>query len=395
MGCVPKNRKIDVKNAIHYYDTKFSNITLRNNESAGEQAIFEKITNLYNNIIVKEREKSNMEEKYTVGDIITKVESASTDFERTNTDLKRRYIIWNIESFNIVASKISGVKGTFGTGYPFYGLDRNLEGILPIIPEQIRYNRQLLRDGEPYQKSIWQCQSCLSEKKYDLMPDLKSICKPCPSVFDKLKPRKIINRLPDIDMWVVCEDGCQEQVQEQLCELLEQCNMNTSDKNPLRTFEEMSQIVELLKQGIMPETFLPIDLHIMEYSKINGLIKTVPSVLEHTKREGQKPYLPIQPISYRKEWQYEEAYNFVYDFLSAFTEFNFEENLQNALNQSRVKVATSFTKEELFRFLLDSATESNRRRFDLLELEELFFEKIEDWQQDRKSNKHGDREVEF
>lgn len=27
---------------------------------------------------------------------------------------------------------------------------------------------------------------------------------------DKLKPRKIINRLPDLDMWLVCEDGCVE-----------------------------------------------------------------------------------------------------------------------------------------------------------------------------------------
>ena len=30
------------------------------------------------------------------------------------------------------------------------------------------------------------------------MPDLKRICKPCPQVKDSIKPRKVINRLPDV-----------------------------------------------------------------------------------------------------------------------------------------------------------------------------------------------------
>ena len=48
---------------------------------------------------------------------------------------------------------------------------------------------------------------------YDIMPDLKIVCKPCPNMIDSLKPRKIINRLPDLDMWLVCEDGSIEQAQ--------------------------------------------------------------------------------------------------------------------------------------------------------------------------------------
>lgn len=138
-----------------------------------------------------------------------RVEKASTDFEKTNTELKRRYIVWNIEVFNKIGSLVSVGKGTFGTGYPFYALDENLQGKLPIIEEQIRYNRQLVRDGEPVQKSIWQCKKCL-EQNYSEMPDLKKLCKPCPNTIDELKPRRIINRLPDIDMWLVCDDGCIE-----------------------------------------------------------------------------------------------------------------------------------------------------------------------------------------
>ena len=40
-----------------------------------------------------------MGEDITVKDITDKVERASTTFEKTNTDLKRRYLIWNIEVF--------------------------------------------------------------------------------------------------------------------------------------------------------------------------------------------------------------------------------------------------------------------------------------------------------
>lgn len=140
-----------------------------------------------------------MNESKTIKDVVEEVEKSSTTFEKTNTDLKRKFLKWNIEAFNMIASSVSVNRGSFGTGYPFYVLDENLNGEIPIISEQIRYNRQLVRDGEPVQKSIWQCKSCL-ERNYDIMPDLKIVCKPCPNMIDSLKPRKIINRLPDLDM---------------------------------------------------------------------------------------------------------------------------------------------------------------------------------------------------
>lgn len=150
--------------------------------------------------IERERKMSdNIEQNITIKELVTKTEVASTDFEKNNTELKRKYLVWNIEAFNCIALAVSANKGSFGTGYPFYALDKDLKGDLPIIQEQIRYNRELVRDGEPFQKSIWLCESCL-KTKYSEMPDLKKICKPCPNMNDKLKPRKIINRLPDLDM---------------------------------------------------------------------------------------------------------------------------------------------------------------------------------------------------
>ena len=144
--------------------------------------------------------------KQTIEEWTKSVEKISTGFEQINTELKRKYIIWNIEVFNTLASHIKESIATFGTGYPFYVLDENLEGEIPIIQEQVRYNRQLVRDGEPFQKSIWECKKCLDER-YEQMPDLKTICKPCPRISNKLKPRKLINRLQDIDMWIMCRNN--------------------------------------------------------------------------------------------------------------------------------------------------------------------------------------------
>lgn len=331
-----------------------------------------------NNITMKETPNYDI----TIEEMINKVETASTDFEKTNTELKRKYLIWNIEAFNSLASSVSVSKGSFGTGYPFYALDTNLEGPLPIIQEQIRYNRQLVRDGEPFQKSIYLCKSCL-EKNYKNMPDLKTVCNPCPNMIDTLKPRKLINRLPDLDMWLICEDGCIEKAQEELSTLLKKYDMRTSDVDPFLSIDDVAQISELLKSGNKPGIFLPIDTHIIEYSALKELIEQVPETLKEAKQNIKKPYLPIHPKSYRKQWQYDdEAYNFIYDFLSAFTSFNFSEELQQSLAQSRLEVANNYTPEELFNFLLQSATPANFRRFQSMHLEDYFFKRVEGWKSD-------------
>lgn len=320
-----------------------------------------------------------MEGDITIEDITKEVESASTNFEKTNTELKRKYLIWNINAFNILASQVSVHKGSFGTGYPFYALNGNLEGTIPIIDEQIRYNRQLVRDGEHFQKTIWLCKSCL-EDKYSQMPDLKKICRPCPNMIDKLKPRKIINRLPDLDMWLVCEDGSVNIAQEELSRLLRLYDMHTSDVNPLGSIDDIVQISKMLKSGVLPKIFLPIDTHIIEYSKLKELIETVPKVLKEAKEKKIRPYLPIQPKSYRKQWQYDdEAYNFIYDYLSAFSEFNFPRELQQTLDDSRLDVASEYGEDELFEILMQSANESNFRRFQSTELEGYFTKRVKGW----------------
>lgn len=315
----------------------------------------------------------------TIGEITSKVANSSTDFETSNTDLKRKYLIWNIEAFNLIASSIDVSKGSFGTGYPFYALDKNLEGTLPVIEEQKRYNRQLIIDGRPLHDVRWLCENCL-KTRYFSMPDLKQICNPCPNVPKILKPRKLINRLPDLDMWIVVEDGHSEEVQEELLEKFSKYGIASSDIDPIKSIDDVYRIAQNLKSNTMPGLHLPMDAHIMEYSKLKEIIEQVPDILNDAKNNNTIPYLPIHPISYRKMWQYDdEAYNYIYDFLSAFTSFNFDQELQETLDNSRLRVVNEHTPEELFDFLLKSATQANFRRFQSHELEKLFYKRISDW----------------
>jgi hypothetical protein len=181
-------------------------------------------------------------------------------------------------------------------------------------------------------------------------------------------------------MWLVCEDGSVEKAQEELSILLEKYNMRTSDKNPFASIDDVVQISQMLKEGRFPKIYLPIDSHIIEYSELKKLIEQVPEVLAVAKKEERIPYLPIHPKSYRKEWQYDdEAYNFIYDFLSAFTSFNFPEDLQQTLDDTRMKVAGEYSTYELLDFIMKSATEANFRRFHTPELEENFFKRVGDW----------------
>lgn len=320
-----------------------------------------------------------MKDNITVKEITETVANASTNFELANTELKRKYLEWNISAFNIIAKRVTVGKGTFGTGYPFYVLDKNLKGKMPIINEQKKYNRQLVLDGTRYAKEIWKCQSCI-KTKYANMPDLKKICKPCPITANSIKPRKIINRLPDLDMWLVCEDGKVSEAEKQLSELLNQYKMFTSDKDPLLAIDNVVKISRSIKYNKKTQIYLPIDTHIIEYSELKRLIEEVPEVLSYSYESGEIPYLPIQPKSLRKQWQYDdEAYNFIYDFLSAFSEFNFPEELKKSLDTSRAKIVKQFTSEELFDALMGAATEANFRRFQTTGLEKIFLNKMEEW----------------
>lgn len=303
---------------------------------------------------------------------------ASNEFERANSELKREYLIKNINVINAVMSRVPGYCGSFGTGYPFYVLDFKLEGELPIIEEQIRYNDELLEAAKKLD-SGWRCESCLNTCSQS-MPDLKQICKPCPQMHDDLKPRKVINRLPDIDMWMICLDPYVDIAKDKLARIFDTLDMRTSDVDPIQTIKDITEISNDLSNGTMPTKMLPLDIHIIKYSKISSLISEIPYVINDAIRYNQKPYLPIHPISLRKTWQFDdEAYNFVLDYMYSLTPFSWKKNLNNKLETSRTIISELFSDEELNDILRSVSPDSVTRRLKTKQLQNVYQRRINSW----------------
>lgn len=312
--------------------------------------------------------------------ICRKVANISTEFETNNTELKKDYIIKNIELYNGVVKKLDICRGSFGTGYPFYALNKDMGGgTLPIIEEQLRYNDELLEHVNKSHHLVWHCANCLEERA-DTLPDLKQICKPCPSMDDELKPRKIINRLPDIDMWMVCNSSNVSEAKEKLIELFDENNMYPSDINPMRTISDVEEIVNCIKRGYMPDKNLPLDAHIIDYETLYSLMEEIPEEINASLNKGKLPYLPIHPYSYRKKWQHDDmAYNFIMDFLYTFTEFDFDDELQEKLESTRTELVNNFSTDDLYSCVVGVAPDSVKRRLKNKVLEKRLEERLESW----------------
>ena len=313
---------------------------------------------------------------------ITSISKISDLYEKTDSDLKIEYIKRNIEAFRKIVSRVPGNGGFFCTGYPFYALDSDLNGKLPLIKEQLDYNNRLIEEAKKSKRTIWRCRGCL-KKNYKNMPDLKEKCKPCLKMDSKLKPRKVINRLPDMDLWLVCSDGHVEDAEQVLSKLFSKYGLSSSDIDPLKTIADLGQIVEELKKGNIPKKLLPIDVHIIEFSKLKGLIRKVPEEIDLSIKTSSAPCLEISPKSLRKQWQYDdEPYNFVHDFLLSFTEYDFNKSLEKELISARKKIAEKYTSEELYSVLWNVLKAPGKRRFTSApELKSIFQKKIESWKE--------------
>lgn len=311
--------------------------------------------------------------------ICLEVVESSNKFEENNfknKDLKKMYIKKNIDIINSVMEHTTGYRGSFGTGYPFYAIDSDFKEDLPVIKEQIRYNEELRTTILNAKLKKWPCESCLPVNG-PYMEDLKQICIPCPRLEKELKPRKVINRLPDIDMWMVCEDTKVEEAKKELKETFDQLGMHTSDVNPIQTFKEFKEIITDLEDGKMPIKMLPLDVHVVKYSELSNLLDQVPFTILNSSNLGEVPYLPILPDSLRKKWQKDdEAYNFTLDFLYSMTDFNFEEILKQRLDYTRNLVARQLTEEKSMEMLDLVSPDSVKRRFENKTLKKSYKRRI-------------------
>lgn len=302
------------------------------------------------------------------GTVVEKVAYMSELFEKTNTELKRRYFLNCIMEIIKIGKQSQGFKGGFGTGYPFYLLDDNFRGTLPIVREQLRYNHELVKIFDLQRLEEWPCESCLASFGKD-MPDLKTECKPCGKIIDELKPRKVINRLQDLDIFFIFEEEKIEDAEKQIQETLEERGIQTSDVDPLRTFSEADEIISDIYTGKMPKIILPPDIHITTDRKIIELIAKTPEVIIKSIERNIKPELLFTPISLRKTWQYDKKpINFILDYLLSLTPLAMENNeIEKLIDTTRKEIATKYSDLELLGILDFIAPKVVKSKMDVIE----------------------------
>lgn len=313
------------------------------------------------------------ERKNTLG-IVEEIAKLSSFYELENTRLKIEHMQQEMNRIKEVFQLSRYYRGTFGTGYPFYATGEDMAYDLPVILEQIRYNNELVVHCSRQATRLWPCLECLEEKINDF-PNLKVYCKTCAELPDALKPRKVINRMPDLDIWCVAEKRTTERICEELSSLLAQTSLTTSDVNPLQTFKDFKEIVLAIQSGEMPTKHLPMDIHVVEEGILNNLIEKVPYSIDAGNLD-----LLIYPYSLRKTWDYEaEGYNFIYDFLVAFSDLGLPKKTQKKIYESRKKLAERYSPEELYAIAMKIAVDSAKRRYETEQLKEVFMRKVEKW----------------
>ncbi len=340
----------------------------------------------------------------TINDVVNCAVQASDLFEelgrtKRGFEIKKRYIQSNYALYKEVGRACKSAVASFTTGYPGYDL------ALKEIDEQYRYNHELLRQVQTLGlgNMVWKCGGCLIEN-YHKMPNLKQICYPCTATSAEIKPRKIINRLPDMDMWFVFDDSNLFQgntikkiennvrLMGEISTELPKKNLYTSDINPLESINNMYEATKDLSKNKIPKINLPVDVHVVGLNYLKDLIENVPNYMFAKLNDNVSGDLKINPVSLRKSWEFDpEGYNFIYDFLASFTiipmskgngriKYNdIESDLISLVNQTRQKVVEIFDEEEIMKVLMAVSGPASIRRLKTPSVTEEFYKKLANW----------------
>lgn len=183
-------------------------------------------------------------------------------------------------------------------------------------------------------------------------------------------------------MWMICEDDKISLASKQLAYVFDDLGMCTSDVDPVKSIHDVYEIATSLDKEIMPSKKLPLDVHIIEYSKIEELLnKIVPTFIKATSN-SVAPYLAIHPLSLRKKWQYDDvAYNFAFDYLFSLTPFSWEDDLNNKLMKSRFELRSLFSEDDLIEIFDLVASDSVKRRFETKTVKKCYGRRLKLWEE--------------
>ena len=81
-------------------------------------------------------------------------------------------------------------------------------------------------------------------------------------------------------MWMICDDSMVDIAKKKMVKLFGETGMQTSGVDPVQTINDIDEIARDLRRNIRPKKMLPLDVHIIERSKMEELISHIPFTLQ-------------------------------------------------------------------------------------------------------------------
>lgn len=251
-----------------------------------------------------------------------------------------------------ISHRIPGCVAVFGLGFPFYAVDNSGKPIaVPEIASFLDLTKKQIDAHVRENPEGWRCPACQAR---NLLPDLKTRCKPCDLV--SFKPRDLFKALPDIDLIVLVKKGGPEL--EQLVEaLVNELGYQQSDTDILRSLIETRETLRAIQEGSQPEGKVPIDIHIWTVADYEVSLEALVS--------GEKSI--SQPTrSLHMDWE-DNLINFWFDFIFSLTPLMSDSDFSKKLDSIRYQILSLHSFEDFVEILKTMSSRAHR----LLQSEEV------------------------
>lgn len=281
---------------------------------------------------------------------------------------KYTYFCRQFDDFTEQSMATNGTIATFGTGYPFYGLDHDNRMVLPI-DEMNRYVAEQQTRALAGGAIILSCIECQFTNQ---LPDLKKFCKPCP--ITGLKPRGIFKALPDLDYWVIAEEDSRD-YRLRLQDNLSRIGFFPSDPNIGASLADIDYVLNSYKkpeysngERVYAPRF-PIDLHVITEEDFSHLTNTVKEKMNEYARDSSIDCsVPVSPYSLHTVWERpDEPYDFTNDFLFSLTlHEESASSIKEMFDSLKQSIEQKLSHDDIINIL--SRNEALKRRLDSLSL---------------------------
>jgi len=272
-------------------------------------------------------------------------------------------ILWRVQEE--LRQRVPQVRGGFGVGFPFHSTTSS--GELVANPEFDSYNLGFIdtitKAKQLSRTALWECSPCQTEA--DFTPTSCSDC-----TLTTLKPREVMKAMPDVDMFIVCEDispATLATIQDAAIE----GGFTQSDFDATGAIKRIGSILDSFADSAKPADYFPVDIHAVQE-------KPMIEALQDIAKGETDITIPIR--SMYAGWKRNEKIDFWFDFVfsGTFSPDACSEEVMQAVTQERNGLTEQYSNEAI-----ESLVRQKSLRADVLldysDTRQVFLDKIDSW----------------